>query len=81
MQLHAVAGDLAGVGVGEAVELAVDHPVQARVGATGVAQICDVVQQLRGEAGERQVDGAEVAVVTNAGGFESGAALLTSWHG
>lgn len=38
------------------------------------------VRQLRGEAGEMQVDGAEVAVVTNAGGFESGAAVLTAWR-
>ena len=30
------------------------HPV----GATGVGQICDVVQQIRGEAGERQVTAA-----------------------
>jgi hypothetical protein len=35
------------------------------------------VRQLRGEAGERQVDGAEVAAVTNVGGYEAGAALLT----
>lgn len=37
----------------------------------------EAVRQLRGEAGERQVDGAEVAVVTNVGGYEAGAALLT----
>jgi acetyl-CoA acetyltransferase len=39
----------------------------------------EAVRQLRGEAGERQVRGAEVAVVTNTGGFEAGAALLTRW--
>jgi acetyl-CoA acetyltransferase len=39
----------------------------------------EAVRQLRGEAGERQVRGADVAVVTNAGGYESGAALLTRW--
>jgi acetyl-CoA acetyltransferase len=39
----------------------------------------EAVRQLRGEAGERQVPGAEVAVVTSAGGFEAGAALLTTW--
>jgi acetyl-CoA acetyltransferase len=39
----------------------------------------EAVRQLRGEAGERQVAGAEVAAVTNAGGFEAGAALLTRW--
>jgi acetyl-CoA acetyltransferase len=39
----------------------------------------EAVRQLRGEAGERQVAGAEVAAVTNVGGFEAGAALLTRW--
>lgn len=47
----------------------------------GFGHTASAMRQLRGEAGERQVDGAEVAVVTNAGGFESGAALLTSWRG
>jgi acetyl-CoA acetyltransferase len=37
----------------------------------------EAVRQLRGEAGDRQVPGAEVAVVTNVGGYEAGAALLT----
>jgi acetyl-CoA acetyltransferase len=37
----------------------------------------EAVRQLRGEAKERQVAGAEVAVVTCAGGIEGGAALLT----
>ncbi|HXZ62521.1 MAG TPA: thiolase family protein [Acidimicrobiales bacterium] len=39
----------------------------------------EAVRQLRGEAGQRQVPGAEVAVVTNVGGYEAGAALLTRW--
>ena len=39
----------------------------------------EAVRQLRGEAGERQVAGAEVAVVSNVGGFEAGAALLTRY--
>ena len=39
----------------------------------------EAVRQLRGEAGDRQVPGAEVAVVTCAGGIEGGAALLTRW--
>jgi acetyl-CoA acetyltransferase len=39
--------------------------------------VAEAVRQLRGEAGERQVQGAEVAAVTNVGGFEAGAALLT----
>ncbi|HXY92166.1 MAG TPA: thiolase family protein [Acidimicrobiia bacterium] len=37
----------------------------------------EAVRQLRGEAGARQVRDAEVAVVSNVGGFEAGAALLT----
>ncbi len=40
------------------------HPV----GATGLAQIDELVLQLRGEAGERQVDGARLAVAENGGG-------------
>jgi len=39
----------------------------------------EAVRQLRGEAGARQVAGAEVAAVTNVGGYEAGAALLTRW--
>lgn len=41
------------------------HPV----GATGVAQIVELVWQLRGEAGERQVKGARRALACNFGGF------------
>ena len=37
----------------------------------------EAVRQLRGEAGDRQVRNAEVAAVTNVGGYEAGAALLT----
>ncbi len=40
----------------------------------------EAVRQLRGEAGARQVVGAEVAAVTNVGGYEAGAALLTRWR-
>lgn len=39
----------------------------------------EAVRQLRGEAGARQVPGAEVVAVTNVGGYEAGAALLTRW--
>jgi acetyl-CoA C-acetyltransferase len=40
------------------------HPV----GATGIKQICEVVQQLRGEAGKRQVPDAEIGMTHNVGG-------------
>ncbi|MDQ1473908.1 MAG: acetyl-CoA C-acetyltransferase [Bryobacterales bacterium] len=40
------------------------HPV----GATGIAQICDVVQQLRGEAGERQLKRHSIGLAQNLGG-------------
>ncbi|MGB4059526.1 MAG: thiolase family protein [Burkholderiaceae bacterium] len=40
------------------------HPI----GATGLGQIFELVTQLRGEAGQRQVDGAKVAVQENGGG-------------
>ena len=41
------------------------HPV----GATGVAQVCEVAWQLRGEAGERQVEGAETGITHTLGGL------------
>lgn len=40
------------------------HPI----GATGCAQLVELVHQLRGRSGERQVDGARVALAHNAGG-------------
>jgi len=47
------------------------HPV----GATGIKQAYEMVLQLRGEAGERQVDGAEVGLTHNVGGC-GGTALV-----
>ena len=44
------------------------HPV----GATGVAQVCELAWQLRGQAGPRQVPGARVALAHNAGGTIAG---------
>jgi acetyl-CoA C-acetyltransferase len=41
------------------------HPL----GATGVAQVVELVWQLRGEAGKRQVSGAETGITCNFGGF------------
>lgn len=40
------------------------HPV----GATGVAQLCEAVTQLRGDAGERQIANAQTALTQNMGG-------------
>lgn len=40
------------------------HPI----GATGVAQVYEIVKQLRGEAGERQVEGAKVGMTDTLGG-------------
>jgi acetyl-CoA acetyltransferase len=41
------------------------HPI----GATGLAQIHELVLQLRGEAGARQVEGARIALAENSGGL------------
>lgn len=48
------------------------HPV----GATGVAQLCDIVLQIRGEAGERQVARHEIGLAQNLGG--SGASAVVT---
>ena len=52
------------------------HPVAA----TGLAQIIELVTQIRHEAGERQVADARIAVAENAGGFvvdDTAAAVVT----
>ena len=41
------------------------HPI----GATGLGQIYELVVQLRGEAGDRQAEGARVAIAQNGGGI------------
>jgi len=41
------------------------HPI----GATGLAQVFELVTQLRGEAGPRQVQGARIALAQNGGGI------------
>lgn len=48
------------------------HPV----GATGVAQICDLTMQIRGDAGERQVARHEIGLSQNLGG--SGASCVVT---
>jgi acetyl-CoA C-acetyltransferase len=47
------------------------HPV----GATGLYQLAEAVLQLRGDAGEAQIDGARIAMAQNIGG--SGATIAT----
>jgi acetyl-CoA C-acetyltransferase len=47
------------------------HPV----GATGMYQLVEVAQQLRGECGKTQVEGAKIGMAQNIGG--SGATILT----
>jgi acetyl-CoA acyltransferase len=52
------------------------HPI----GATGLGQIYELVTQLRGEAGKRQVEKARFAIAENGGGFhgfEEAAACVT----
>lgn len=52
------------------------HPI----GATGLAQVYELVTQLRGEAEQRQVEGARVAIAENGGGLigvESAAVCVT----
>ncbi|HEV2597918.1 thiolase family protein [Sphingopyxis sp.] len=52
------------------------HPI----GATGAIQIVELVTQLRGEAGKRQVEGARLALAENGGGFhgiEEAACVVT----
>ncbi len=44
------------------------HPL----GATGCAQLVELCQQLRGEAGRRQVEGARVGLAINGGGWLDG---------
>jgi acetyl-CoA acetyltransferase len=41
------------------------HPL----GATGLSQIHEIVTQLRGDAGKRQVEGARIGMTENGGGF------------
>ena len=56
--------------------LAKGHPV----GATGVAQICEIFWQLRGEAGKRQVAKAKVGLTENGGGMVRNEAAALSVH-
>jgi acetyl-CoA acetyltransferase len=56
--------------------IAKGHPV----GATGLAQIVELVDQLRGRAGRRQVEGARVGLAENAGGAVRGDPAAVAIH-
>jgi acetyl-CoA acetyltransferase len=38
------------------------------VGATGIAQIVELTEQLQGRSGKRQVEGAKIGLAQNGGG-------------
>lgn len=50
------------------------HPI----GATGLGQVFELVDQLRGNAGTRQVEGARLALAENGGGFHRGEEAVAS---
>lgn len=56
--------------------IAKGHPV----GATGLAQVVEVVDQLRGRAGDRQVTDARVGLTENAGGAVRGDPAAVAIH-
>ncbi|MET0151803.1 MAG: thiolase family protein [Candidatus Binatia bacterium] len=56
--------------------LAKGHPI----GATGIAQIVEICDHLRGRAGERQVKGARIGMTENGGGFLGRDAAAMSVH-
>ncbi len=58
--------------IGGRVPVNVDGGLKAKghpVGATGVSMTCEIVKQLRGDAGERQVPLADVGLTHNVGGI------------
>ncbi len=58
--------------IGGPVAVNVDGGLKAKghpIGATGVSMTCEIVKQLRGEAGERQVPNADVGLTHNVGGI------------
>ncbi len=52
------------------------HPL----GATGVAQVVELVRQLQGTAGARQVEGARLGLAVNSGGIVGGDAAVIAFH-
>jgi acetyl-CoA C-acetyltransferase len=58
--------------IGGKVAVNVDGGLKAKghpVGATGTSMVVEMVKQLRGKAGERQVPGAEIGLAHNVGGI------------
>jgi acetyl-CoA C-acetyltransferase len=67
------------IGIGARIPITTMGGLKARghpVGATGVYQIVEVVEQLRGQAGKNQVHDARVGMAQNIGG--SGATVVTT---
>jgi acetyl-CoA acyltransferase len=52
------------------------HPI----GATGLAQITEIIWQLRGDCGGRQVEGARIGMTQNAGGSIAGGSAAQTVH-
>lgn len=52
------------------------HPI----GASGLAQVHEIVTQLRGEAGSRQVEGARTGLAENGGGFLGAEEAVAAVH-
>ena len=46
------------------------------VPAQAIAQVCELTWQLRGQAGERQVEGAKVGITANQGLFGHGSSVI-----
>jgi acetyl-CoA acetyltransferase len=58
--------------IGGATPVNVDGGLKAKghpIGATGVSMACEIVRQLRGQSGERQVPGADLGLTHNVGGI------------
>jgi acetyl-CoA acetyltransferase len=46
------------------------------VPAQAIAQVCELAWHMRGEAGERQVEGAKVGITANQGLFGHGSSVI-----
>jgi acetyl-CoA C-acetyltransferase len=58
--------------IGARTPVNVDGGLKAKghpIGATGVSMTCEIAKQLRGEAGARQVPGADIGLTHNVGGI------------